>query len=177
MDRRTTIKTLVIVSAGAALLPACLQENKKPLITLKNFNLTGDQEDMVASLCEAIIPKTDTPGAKDVGAPQFVLMMMDDCYAPDQQSQFAKGLYSFNNFAKKTFGHSFVDCSASEKDSLLSSAEKKSQLDPDAQFFYRNTKRLTLEAFTVSEYYLTRVQVYQLVPGKFYGCVPVQKTS
>ena len=33
---------------------------------------------------------------------------------------------------------------------------------------------MTLQAFTGSQYYLTKVRVYEMAPGRFHGCVPVK---
>jgi len=177
MDRRSSIKNLIIISAGAALLPSCLRENKKPSISLKNIKIDGKDEELLSELSETIIPKTDTPGAKDVSAHLFALMMIDDCYPPDGQDKFVKGLKEFDEFSKKKFNKSFVKCSSTERADILKSIESKKDIPENVAFFYNTTKRLTVQAFTESKYYLTKVQVYELIPGKFYGCVPVKKAS
>jgi hypothetical protein len=91
MDRRSTIKNLLIITAGAALLPSCLQNEKKSSVALKNIRIDDKDEETLAELSEAIIPKTGTPGAKDVGASMFAVMMVDDCYSPDDQAKFVNG--------------------------------------------------------------------------------------
>lgn len=177
MDRRSSLKTLIILSAGTALLPSCLQEDKKPSVALTNFKISGRDEEIVSALCESIIPKTSTPGAEGVGAYPFALMMVDDCYSPDDQQKFTKSLKAFDDFSKKTVNKTFVKATPAEREKVLKSIEAKKDIPENVSFFYGNMKRLTLEAFTQSKYYLTNVQVYELVPGKFYGCVPVKKAS
>jgi hypothetical protein len=44
----------------------------------------------------------------------------------------------------------------------------------ELNFFYSTTKKQTILAYTSSSWFLTKVQVYELVPGRFHGCVPVQ---
>lgn len=175
MNRRSTIKSLLLISAGAALLPSCLQDEKKSSLGLKNLKINGDDEELLSEISETIIPKTDTPGAKDISAHLFALMMVDDCYAPDNQEKFVKGLKGFKDFAKKKFDKSFAKCTPAEKTTIVNSIESKKDIPEDVDFFYNTMKKLTVHAFTTSEYYLTKVHVYQLVPGKFYGCVPVKK--
>lgn len=177
MNRRSSLKTLLIISAGAALLPSCLQDEKKSSVSLKNIKINGKDEELLSDLSETIIPKTDTPGAKDVSAHLFALMMIDDCYAPAEQDKFVKGLKDFEDFTKNKFDKSFLKCSPSEREEILKSIESKKDVPENVAFFYNSMKRLTIQAFTSSKYYLTKVQVYQLVPGKFYGCVPVKKAS
>ncbi|KAA9037750.1 gluconate 2-dehydrogenase subunit 3 family protein [Ginsengibacter hankyongi] len=177
MNRRSTLKTLLIISTGAALLPSCLPDEKKSSISLKNIKINGKDEELLSDLSETIIPKTNTPGAKDVSAHLFTLMMIDYCYAPADQDKFVKGLKEFEDFSKKKFDKSFLRCFASERAEILKSIESKKDIPENVAFFYNTTKRLVLQAFTKSKYYLTKVQVYELVPGKFYGCVPVKKAS
>ncbi|MEO6330073.1 MAG: gluconate 2-dehydrogenase subunit 3 family protein [Ginsengibacter sp.] len=177
MDRRSSIKTLLIFSAGAALLPSCMEEEKRSSLSLKNIKINGKDEELLAELSETIIPKTDTPGAKDISTHLFALMMVDDCYTKENQDKFAKGLKEFEDFTKKKFDKSFVKCTPSERSEILKSIESKKDIPENVASFYNNIKRLTVQAFTTSEYYLTKVQVYKLVPGKFYGCVPVKKAS
>ncbi|MEO8860807.1 MAG: gluconate 2-dehydrogenase subunit 3 family protein [Ginsengibacter sp.] len=177
MDRRSTLKALFIISAGAALIPSCFQQDKKSSLSLKNIKIDNGDENLLSELSETIIPKTNTPGAKDVKASAFALMMLDDCYAPADQDKFVKGMKEFDEFSKKKLNKSFVDCSATERLSVLKLIDDKKDVPENVSYFFNSMKRLTLQAYTSSEYYLTKVHVYQLVPGKFYGCVPVKKAS
>jgi hypothetical protein len=104
-------------------------------------------------------------------------MMIDDCDAPADQDKFVKGLKEFQDFSRKKFDKSFVKCTPAEKGELLKSIESGNTIPENVAFFYSTIKRLTVQAYSSSEYYLTKVHVYQLVPGKFYGCVPVKKAS
>jgi hypothetical protein len=104
-------------------------------------------------------------------------MMLDDCYAPADQDKFVKGIKEFDEFSKKKFNKSFVDCSAAERLDVLKFIEDKKDVPENVSYFFNSMKKLILQAYTSSEYYLTKVHVYQLVPGKFYGCVPVKKAS
>ena len=177
MDRRSSIKTLLILSAGTAILPSCLQEEKKASVSVVNYKINGNDEDLVAAISDTIIPGGKTPGAKDVGAYQFALMMVDDCYSPEQQQQFTKGLKEFNDFSKKKIKTSFAKATPAQRSEVLKAIEDKNHTPENVAFFYHTMKGLTLEAFTESKYYLTKVHVYQMVPGKYYGCVPVKKAS
>ena len=177
MNRRNTLKTLILISAGAALLPSCLQDEKKSSLILKNIKIDGKDEELLSAISETIIPTTDTPGAKDVSAHPFALMMVDDCYPPADQDKFVNGLKEFDDFSKKKFDASFVKCTPAQKGEIIQFVESNKDIPENAAFFYKAAKKLTIQAFTSSQYYLTKVHIYQLVPGKFYGCVPVNKIS
>jgi len=177
MNRRTVIKSFLAISAGATLIPSCMHKETKSSILLKNIKINGDQEKMMAELAETIIPKTSSPGAKDLSSHLFVLMMVDDCSTTADQQKFMKGMEEFDAFAKKNYGHNFVDCSPSQKEEFLKKLESKKDALDDISAFYSTAKRLTIQSFTSSKYFLTTVQVYEMIPGRFHGCVPVKNNS
>lgn len=157
------------------MIPACVQEKNKPLVALKHIDLDGNQQKLVTELTETIIPKTDTPGAKDTYTHLFVLKMLDDCSTKEQQEQFVKGMKAFDNLSKKKFDKSFVDCTSQQRADLVKGIiDDKGKEEPgDASDFYKTMKKLTLQGYMTSQYFLTNVRVYKLVPGKFSGCIPV----
>jgi len=176
MNRRSAIKKFLIFSAGVAVIPSCLREEGKTSIPFQNIKISADQEELLAEIGETIIPATDTPGSKDVSAHIFALIMVDDCFRKEQQDKFIKGLNEFDDHTKKKFGNSFAKCSQSQKEQLLAEIESKKSMAQDdvAASFYFTMKRLTLQGYQTSKYYLTKVDVYKLVPGRFHGCVPVK---
>jgi len=177
MNRRTVIRNVLFFSAGAVLVPSCVHEEGKSTIPLKNISLSGDQEKLMESLTETIIPKTSTPGANDLSAHLFVLMMVDECQPKDNQQKFMKGMSQFEALAKKQTGNNFAECTAVQKATMLGDIENKKDTPEELAAFYNITKRLTIQSFTSSQYFLTKIQVYEMAPGRYHGCVPVKATS
>lgn len=174
VNRRTALRQFAFITAGVALIPSCMQDKSKSAILLKNMNVKADQEKMLEEISETIIPKTDTPGAKDISAHLFALKMVDDCFKKEDQQRFIKGMIDFERLTSKKFDKSFVDCTPVERTALLHELEQKKEAKDDLSYFYGTTKRLTIQAYTSSKYYLTKVQVYELVPSRYHGCVPVK---
>ena len=173
MNRRTAIRNVVIISAGAGLLPSCMSDDKS-LIALKNISVTGSQEKMLAQLTESIIPKTaNFIGAKDLKAHEFVLTMVDDCTSPEDQQKFMEGLKQFEETCKKKYDGSFVKCSAGQRKELLQAIESKKDVPEEVLKFYGTVKRYTVQSFTSSKEYMTGIRKYNMIPGSnFKGCVP-----
>jgi len=92
-------------SALAGLLQGC---KTTPELTYVPQFFTEDQGRIVMEVAEIIIPKTDTPGAKDVGVPGFIDTMLKDCYKKEDQDRFLEGLTAFDEEAKKAYGDSFI---------------------------------------------------------------------
>ena len=171
-SRRSVLKQLALVSVGVALMPSCMEDRSKASLLLKNLNISAADEAMLAELCEIIIPKTNTPGAKDISAHLFVLTMVDDCTTKDKQEVFMKGMEEFKNLCKSTTGKSLVDCNASEKQKITDALLAIKEEDQPIKHFIGMVKGRTIQAYTSSEFFLTKVHVYELVPGRFHGCVP-----
>ncbi len=171
--RRYAIKQIFAVAAGAALIPSCMEDKSKASVILTNFKIDADQEKLLAELAEAIIPKTTTPGAKDISAHLFALKMIDDCAKPEDQQKFVKGLEQFDKTFTAQFVNRFVDSAKDHKVTFLAILEAKKDEGNELAFFYGKMKQLTIQAYTASQFYLTKVRVYELVPGRFHGCVPV----
>jgi hypothetical protein len=170
LTRRQAIRQFLFVSAGVALIPSCMEDRSKSSILLRNFAITADQEKLLAELAETIIPKTTTPGARDLSAHLFALKMIDDCRSKEEQDTFLEGLGAF----EKAAGRNFAQASMQERAKVLEPLDRDKESKEPAAVFYRTMKRLTIQAYTSSEYYLTKVQVYELVPGRYHGCVPVK---
>jgi hypothetical protein len=174
MNRRRAIRNVIIISAGAGLLPSCMQQDKVS-IPLKNISISGSEEEMLAELAETIIPKTKNfIGAKDLKAHEFLLTMVDDCFNPEDQQKFKNGLKAFDKLSHDKFGQLFTSYTPKQKQELLADIESKKDIPEDALHFYGTIKRYTVQSFTSSKEYLTDIRKYKLVPGSnFKGCVPV----
>jgi hypothetical protein len=174
MNRRSLLQQLALLSAGAAMLPSCLGDHSKPDLVLKNFKVDSDQEKILAAVTTTLIPTTSTPGAGDVSAHLFVLKMMDDCFSPEDQDKFFRGMRQLDNAARSTLGTSFAAAAGPRRESLLQTIDSGKMPGDELNFFYSTTKKQTILAYSSSSWFLTKVQVYELVPGRFHGCVPVQ---
>lgn len=175
MNRRIVLKQLALATAGAAMLPMCVSDPKKVTIALTKLQINGDEEELLALLADALIPTTDTPGARAVGAHHFALVMVDDCLEPAEQESYLKGMRAFNAACKEIGGKSFSKATEEERLLLLSEFEKKKEeLNEDVQAFYRTSKRFIIDGYRTSEHFLTNVKPYKLVPGPvFLGCVSI----
>jgi Gluconate 2-dehydrogenase subunit 3 len=180
MKRRIALKQLGLMTAGAMLIPSCVKQITQASIPLKNIVVNGDQEALLAEIAETIIPATDIPGAKALNAHRFILRMVDDCQDKESQQQFVTGLSQVDAAIKQKFNKSFEECSTDERKKFLLDLEEKNKKaedndkKEDLPAFYSLTKRYSVQAFLGSEYVMTNVLVYNMIPGKFQGCVEIK---
>jgi hypothetical protein len=173
MNRRTLIKQIAIMLAGAAILPSC-KEGEQTVISLDKIKLPEGHLNSIIAVAETIIPATDTPGAKELSVYVFLLKMLNDCYEPNVQTEFITGLGMLDKTAQTRFNENLGDCTPAQLNELLTEiGNKKEGFQKVEQSFYWMMKELTIQGYTSSEYVMTNFYKYQQVPGRFYGSVKV----
>jgi hypothetical protein len=189
MNRRDAVKRVAILMGGAlsastlsVMLDSCQSNGPQQG---KGTAFTADEEQMITRMADVIIPKTDTPGAVDAGVPPFIVMMMQECYAENDQQQFHRGLAAFDALCKKQWGDHFLKLSPEKQVAAVKDLDSRILGPKDAQkasgdadkdlAFYRHLKELTLIGFFSSKPGATETLRYVQVPGRYDGCVPYHK--
>lgn len=185
MKRRTALKQLGLLAGTAILLPSCIgNSNKEPTITLHRIAVSGNQEVVLAAMANCLIPKTDIPGASEVKAHHFALHMVDDCFEPEAQQKFLLGLAqtekAMDDKTGKTFEEAtleeqqlfFKDVAAGTVVPILKEGEVNSM-----EGFYSPFRNLIIRGYLGSEYVMTNVFGYNMIPGHFTGVVEINATS
>jgi hypothetical protein len=189
MDRREALKNTLLAMGYTIAVPSlvsifnsCSGNNS---ITWKPLFLSGEQATVVAELAETILPKTQTPGAKDLSIDRFIDKMLHQVFSPADQKLFVAGLAGFEKQSKDLNGKSFVDSSPEERKKLLTKLEQETEKTPPSVWginlkkdagplpFYRQAKSLVLLGYFTSQEIGKKVLVYDPVPGPFIADVPV----
>lgn len=169
--RRALLKQLLFVSATAAISPSCLFDKHKSGISLKHITVSSDEEAVFASLFETILPDSETPGAKSLHLDLFAWKYLDDCRTKDDQNKILKGLQQLNLFSQKEQGSFFNRSSIEQREKILTRIEQLKDPKNSLFEFYLMVKGLAIQSYTSSEYFMTQVQLYEQIPGRFHGCV------
>ncbi len=177
ISRRIALKQLAIIGAGAALVSSCLRNKNKNSKLFKKLNITEEQEKLMTSIAETLLPKSSTPGAVDVSASQFTAKMVDDCLSTSDQAKWMNGMNKFYELVSTKNSNPFSEWSAGDREKLLTDFEEKKIEGEEINYFYKTVRRFSLQAYTSSEYFMTTVQNYKMLPGKFKGCVPMTNPS
>ena len=157
MNRRTAIKQLFVVAGGMMIATSCDFTDKSTSIVLNHLKLNKADEDLLAELTESLIPKTDTPGAKDLNLHLFVMKMVDDCSSPEEQKAFVEGLKGAETIKGKGL---------KDMQTYLAAL-------PAEDVFFQLLKRRTIQGYLNSEYVMKNKLVYELVPGRYNGAMKV----
>jgi len=175
MTRRIWIKKVLIAGGGVLILPACMSDEGASSVELLNIRITAKEELLLAELAETIIPATNTFGAKALNLHHFVLKMFDDCYDKPEQVKLTNGWKQLNPYAEKYAESVFEKLKTEQKLTLLRELSKNDIAPEDLKFFLKETRRWVIKGFETSEYVMTKLIPYEMVPGRFHGFFPITK--
>ena len=197
MQRRQLLKLLAISSALPAIpspvLAAC-REIRASLVEIPSLRvLTPHQDATVTAMAELIIPRTDTPGAKDTQVNLFIDHILADWCSDQERAQFLVGLADVDFRTQSLFQKNFVAASPAQQAEILRSlGDELAQAAADVanhtrgyrgsppepeNNFYLQFRGLTLTGYFTSEAGFTQQLREEIVPGHFDGCSPAQSAT
>lgn len=166
MERRTILKQFVFVAGAAFVFPACLGDGLGSRFNLVNFTISRTEELMLWELSEMLIPESSTPGAKSLDLYRFALKMIDECCSKLEQGYFSEGVSILNRMIRESFDRPLSKCNHDEKARILSFLEM-SQQNPPIRQFYVLFKKQIINGYVNSEFFMTEIVRYELVPGRY----------
>jgi hypothetical protein len=147
--------------------------------------------DFLDSVAETILPRTDTPGARDAAVGSFIARYSAACYPPEHLALLKSGMAEIDARMQALQGKGFQQASDEAKTSLLVQIDREAKdharrrhahagdaSPSDAvpreavPHYFTLIKQLTLYGFFTSEAGATRVVRNRPVPGKYKGCIP-----
>jgi hypothetical protein len=148
--------------------------------------LTTSQRDIVSGVIDVMIPRTDTPGAVDVGVPGFIDLMLKDVYTQADRDRYLAGLADFDATAVADTGKKFVALEKTQQAALVRKIHdaavgeerrlRRAHAHPQRPFILM-TKELTLLGFFTSQTGATQILQYVAVPGSYHGCIPLEQAG
>lgn len=183
MNRREWLKRMSMLAAGVVAAPSLLAVFDAHAAAQKAGGapqfFSQTQSDLLAAVADIIIPRTDTPGALDVGVPSFVDQMYKDVYTKQDQQRYLQAMAAFEKASEKPF----LLLDASERKALVTKLHAKALADPkvgdsaSAANFVLLTKRLTMLGFFLSQPGCTEVLQYAAVPGAYHADIPLSEAG
>ncbi len=183
MNRRKALINLSLITGGIFLLPSCNFSDEKVTIILNKLQITVEEEKLLREIVATIIPEGEIPGGRSLEVHNFVWVMIDDMLNDKKQKSFMNGLKMFDPVVKEQMKNSFMDLSENERLSILKdllngsikedkSANKKDL--KDIRGLVRAVKYYTVWGYMQSEYIMTEIMPYQLVPGTYGSCETIE---
>lgn len=171
MKRRQAIQGLATISAGAFLFSSCDLFDPQPVYS--NIPLKRSQRHLISQLSDAILPKQGLEIITPEPTLDFVLTMVNDCYSPEDIEKYIVGMNEFELYLEQNYKKRFDRIETALQLDILKNLDESKELSLELDFFYTTTKRLTMQHFTSSDYFMTNYLDYEMVPGRYLGCVTI----
>lgn len=175
LSRREAIKKVALLMGGTLALPDILKAWAEPTVENTAYLFTPGQAEVLAEICELIIPTTDTPGAKAAGVPAFIQKFVADCYEDADRKAFSDGFAMVETLSRDMAGADFMKAGAAKQVEILKAIEKKHHDDKKANPWWGTMKQLTMFGYFTSEIGCTQALRYEPVPGRYDGAYPYKK--
>ena len=175
IGRREAIRRAALV-AGVALAPEWLMavgQAARP--AAQGSHLTPPQAAIANAVADRILPRTDTPGAADVGVPAFIDLLYGEFMTPAERTMLTDGLDAVEAAAKAAHGGPFSTLAADRQDAVLRNIARAEE-GKEAGFF-RLIRSATVLGYFTSEQVGRNVLHYDPVPGRFDACVPIDQVG
>ncbi|HSZ34812.1 MAG TPA: gluconate 2-dehydrogenase subunit 3 family protein [Puia sp.] len=148
-----------------------------------DFRYLDENKDLIADLSEIIIPRTNTPGAKDAKVQETIIALIKNTGDRKTQNNFIEGLKSVESYSLSIFKNPFILLSTPQQNEVLMHFFKKSKNFSGnlgkaknkilGKSFFEILKYYCTVAFCTSEPGATGALSYDYIPGKYNGCMQV----
>jgi hypothetical protein len=138
-------------------------------------------KDLIAALAEIMIPRTDSPGARDVMAHEIMITLLTNVSDRKTQNKFIEGLKEVERYSMNTYKVNFTSLAENQQRDVVSHFYEtgknyagilgKAKNKLLGKSFFDILKYYTTIAFCTSEPGATKALVYDYIPGKYLACM------
>ena len=174
MKRRELLRTLAS-AAALAVVPdknlAAAWSRVASGMPLQNA-LSPAHVTLVRAIADTIIPRTNTPGATDVGVHKFVEVIVNEHMTEAERVAALAGLDAIDARSRTESNVAFAELSANKRSAMIDSFEQGDRSAEPSQTYWR-LKGLVVHGYFTSERVMRDVLKVTVMPGKFEGAAPV----
>lgn len=187
MNRRKFLLSLSLLGGGAMASYLGYQYVKSH--STPDLANLAQQKDLIAELCETIIPKTDTPGAKDALVHEYLIHLISNSGDIKLQNNFIEGLNDVTSFCISEYQRTFIELEKNEKYQVLLHFQKETEhLNGTlgkiknkflGKYFFSILKEYTCIGYCTSMVGATQGLAYEAIPSRYMACqtlIPGQKS-
>lgn len=150
-----------------------------------DYNYLLQNKTFIAEVCETLLPRTDTPGAKDAKVEDFVIHYTQNIIEASEANTFIDGLKFINRYCNSNFNAGYVNCSHKNRLEAIHAADSlkifkkypiltKVRNRLIGRNFVHLLKDMTAIGYCTSEVGATRGLAYEHIPVKFIACMPLK---
>jgi len=186
MTRREALQRVALLMGGTLSAPviSAVLSGVRPAIGKAQWtprSLSPEQNELVTTLAELIIPETDTPGAKAARVNEFVDLLLTEWLPAEDKDRFMAGLDDLDTRFQQSYGKRFVEGTSAQQTQMLTvldgEAAEARRAKSKAQPFFGMMKEFTLTGYYTSEIGITQELLFQPATDKFEGCIPLERVG
>ncbi len=136
--------------------------------------LSAAQMAQLRALADAILPRSDTPGALDVGAPEFVDLLLAEWYPDAERDRLIAGLDALDARCRAAKGKSFAELDGAGRAEFLATVDGVKGEPGSPERAYSTLKEQLIFGFLTSRPIAELIRTTPIIPGRFDGCVPLR---
>jgi hypothetical protein len=180
ISRREAVRRAALL-VGVAISPSWLASVDRVRAAAQASYLTPAQLALTRAVADRIIPRTDTPGASDVGVPEFIDRLYGEFMSDAERQLLTAGLNALARAAaadvtaQPVDATPFVSLSGDQQDSLLRTIARVEEGQPQGPF--RLIRTAVILGYFTSEEVGRTVLHYEPVPGRYDSCIPLDEVG
>ena len=181
MKRREAIKSVALLMGSALSLSTLtvFQSGCNPSPEKLSGVFSPEHKKLFDDIADIIIPETTSPGAREAQVGRVIATILEDCYKPEDQNVVINSLNELDKVSYEQFQTSFQKVTLIDKTKLIEELDEKAytlnnEERTDIHNGYKIIKELTLLGYFTSEAGVTQALNYNMVPGRFDGCVDLK---
>ena len=178
----TLTRRSLLQAAGLVALPALSQADTpsdawtrdahRRLQTPHAPRLDPEDRVIIAAIADAIIPRTESPGALDVGAVDFVELIVAEWLPESEADTFLVGLAALDARAATVHGAPWARLTAAQQQAEIAWAEDTTGSPTPGARAFRRLKGWVVHGWMSSERVQRDVLRVEIEPGDYSGCAP-----
>lgn len=169
MNRRELLKMIAVATGTAMVGGQALAAFASGRVEAA---LSDEEVHLLDEVAETLLPRTDTPGAKDAEVGDFMRVFVRDCYTVEQQSRFRDGIAQIEAHSRAAHGAGFLALDAPRRGEVVAALDREARAQVESEgepHGFTLIKQLALFGFFTSEVAATEVLRYVAVPGRYDG--------
>jgi hypothetical protein len=179
MNRRDLVKLIAAATGTAFVSSSALGYVVLPQANVKETGFSEQDLNLLNEIGEIILPRTDTPGAKDADVARMMAIIVADCYTSEQRQAFKQGMLTLQKRAQNEYNKDFQQLPTELGFKMLSSLDKEARIynvkNGTVPHYFTLMKQLVMFTFFTSEIGATKVLRYVAVPGRYDGELPYKE--
>lgn len=174
LSRREALQRAAFL-LGAALSPSIVAGVLRAQPAAAGARLSGEHDLAFAALAERILPRTDTPGAADVGVPAFIGRMFAEFLTTAERSTLTSGVTALDLGCTARLGRPFAALEGAQQDDEI--RRLIGSKDAAEREFLRLTREVVIVGYFTSEKIGKTLLRYEPVPGRYDADIPLSETG